>query len=491
MEKFNLVTNSTVELGDDIAAESNGKGRKFISKFIEPGVAAYEQFGDVLITKETLNKFINTMVGCPVIIKHKDITDENADKERVGVVSDVWFNENDGWFYCSGIIWDKQAIDLVKNQGWNVSCTYDFESDKQAKTHNGKKIDMEFTDGEFLHLALVDNPRYERANIVMNSKEGVNNGWITKYDENGEPYKIFIEGYHGQSSSDRERKAEILRNYKEGQDTKYDFEHTRSKLTDTQKQEIKNRVEEIYSNYIGKPLAQVEVRSIGGGTLGLCTSSNKASVLSLDSSLFSGKYTQEQWEASIKRGFHPKTDNKELITGVLTHELGHSISVNTNSKGFWIDIEKVRDDYLKNISKEDINNPDFISNYARTNKYEFVAEAFAQGYLSKKYGKYTKQVMEIMDKHLKKNNQLKLVASNESEKDDDVIIWEEYFGNGYPIDEEAYDKFKESQEQEANDKASKNKAQNAFEAGLNSILDDYKPVKEDLPILNGLKDILE
>ena len=170
MEKFNLITNSAIELGDNLETETNGKGRKFVSKFIEPGVARYEQFGDVLITKETLNKFIQTMVGCPVIIKHKDITDENADKERVGVVSDVWFNENDGWFYCSGIIWDKQAIDLVKNQGWNVSCTYDFESDKLEKTHNGKKIDMEFTDGNFLHLALVDNPRYERANIVMNSK---------------------------------------------------------------------------------------------------------------------------------------------------------------------------------------------------------------------------------------------------------------------------------------------------------------------------------
>lgn len=173
MEKYNLITNSAVELGDDLTTEGNGKGRKFVSKFIEPGVASYEQFGDVLITKETLNKFINTMVGCPVIIKHKDITDKNADKERVGVVSDVWFNETDGWFYCSGIIWDKQAIDLVKNQGWNVSCTYDFESDKESKTHNGKKIDMEFTDGNFLHLALVDNPRYERATIAINSADEI------------------------------------------------------------------------------------------------------------------------------------------------------------------------------------------------------------------------------------------------------------------------------------------------------------------------------
>ena len=169
--KTNLVTNSLLELGDDISDEAKGKGRKFVSRFIEAGVAHYRDFGDVLITKETLDKFINTMIGCPVIITHKDIDDNNADKERVGVVSEVWYNSADGWYYCSGIIWDKKAIDLVKNQGWSVSCTYNFESDSQAKTHNGKKIDREFTNGEFLHLALVDNPRYERANIVMNAKE--------------------------------------------------------------------------------------------------------------------------------------------------------------------------------------------------------------------------------------------------------------------------------------------------------------------------------
>lgn len=169
--KTNLVTNSLLELGDDISDEAKGKGRKFVSRFIEAGIAYYRDFGDVLITKETLDKFINTMVGCPVIITHKDIDDKNADKERVGVVSEVWYNQADGWYYCSGIIWDKKAIDLVKNQGWSVSCTYDFESDNQAKTHNGKKIDREFTNGEFLHLALVDNPRYERANIVMNAKD--------------------------------------------------------------------------------------------------------------------------------------------------------------------------------------------------------------------------------------------------------------------------------------------------------------------------------
>ena len=168
------VTNS-IQLHDEITDEKLGKGRKFVSRFIEPGMVYYKEFGDVLITKETLDKFIDTMVGCPVIINHKDITNDNVDDERVGVVSRVWYNPDDNFFYCEGIIWDKEAIDLIKKQGWNVSCSYDFQSDFESKTHNGKKIDCTFTDGNFLHLALVDNPRYERANIVVNSKDDENN----------------------------------------------------------------------------------------------------------------------------------------------------------------------------------------------------------------------------------------------------------------------------------------------------------------------------
>ena len=211
-EKQTLTVNNKMELGEDISVEAKGKGRKFVSRFIEPGVAHYEEFGDVLITKETLDGFINTMVGCPVIIQHKDIDDENVDKERVGVISNVWFNEFDGWYYCDGIIWDKQAIDLIKNQEWSVSCTYDFDSDKLEKTHNGKKIDMEFTGGEFLHLALVPNPRYERANIVMNAKEKDDDvEWITvhgnhipvkKGQSKDEAVKEFLEGKKETGSKD-------------------------------------------------------------------------------------------------------------------------------------------------------------------------------------------------------------------------------------------------------------------------------------------------
>lgn len=131
------------------------------------------------------------MVGVPVIINHKDITDQNANNERVGVVSNVWFDEKDGWYWCDGIIWDETAQNLITNKGWSVSCSYDVKlADDAGGTENNIPYDIEFLDGVFTHLAIVDNPRYERANIVFNSKTTIvdNDKWITIHP-NGEDSK--------------------------------------------------------------------------------------------------------------------------------------------------------------------------------------------------------------------------------------------------------------------------------------------------------------
>ena len=47
--------------------------------------------------------------------------------------------------------------------------------DTPRETENNIPYDIEFLDGVFTHLAIVDNPRYERANIVFNSKTVVKN----------------------------------------------------------------------------------------------------------------------------------------------------------------------------------------------------------------------------------------------------------------------------------------------------------------------------
>ena len=229
MDKTNLILNSTIELVD-VQEEGNGKGRPFVSRFIEPGIAHYKELGDILITKETLNKFINTMVGCPVIIEHEDVTDASADKLRVGVVSRVWFNEMDGYFYCEGILTDPEAIDLVKNQGYNVSCAYSFVSDNTKRTHNGKEIDMEFIDGEFLHLALVKDPRYEGANIVVNKNDDTN--FIAVGKDNNK-HIIPIE-----KIEDKKQREEIEKKSKDLKELKKDFDNVlKEKMPEEDKKE--------------------------------------------------------------------------------------------------------------------------------------------------------------------------------------------------------------------------------------------------------------
>lgn len=173
------VSNAIIQLGD---TDDSGKGKHFKSRFLQPGLAGYPgQYGNALIRKENLDRFVHTLRNKPVVINHKDnITDD----DKVGEVFNVWFNPEDGWYWCDGIITDETAQNLIQDKGWSVSCSYDFTKfDDQGGTENNIPYDIEFLDGEFTHLAIVNNPRYERANIVFNSKTVEN--FNPNHDEEG------------------------------------------------------------------------------------------------------------------------------------------------------------------------------------------------------------------------------------------------------------------------------------------------------------------
>ena len=165
-----------MQLTNDISftfdnAKVEGKGRHFVSRFIEPGAVSYGKAGVLKVTKEVLDKFIQSFVGCPIVIKHQNITNDNVDDKRVGVVNGVWYDAKDGWFYCDGIIWNSEAMKKVEN-GWTVSCTYDMtDSTGESGEWHNIHYDDELLNGVFLHLAIVPNPRYEDATIKFNSKD--------------------------------------------------------------------------------------------------------------------------------------------------------------------------------------------------------------------------------------------------------------------------------------------------------------------------------
>nr|DAD89867.1 MAG TPA: prohead serine protease [Myoviridae sp. ctsip2] len=150
-----------------ILGEGSEKGRPFKARFLQAGLVKYD-FGVCLLQKETIDKFIDTFKGCPVIINHKDNITE-ADK--VGVVQNIWFSDKDGWYWCDGVLTDDKAVKLVEN-GYNVSCQYaitDYSINNDSKLHNGNPYDKEILNGLFEHLAIVDNPRYEGAYIAVNA----------------------------------------------------------------------------------------------------------------------------------------------------------------------------------------------------------------------------------------------------------------------------------------------------------------------------------
>lgn len=149
------------------------EGRPFKSRFLQAGLVKYN-FGVCLLKKETIDKFVNTFVECPVIIDHKDNITEN---DVVGTIQKIWFSSDDGWFWCSGIITDDKAIKLIEN-GYNVSCQYriiDYADNDEGKLHNANPYDKEILNGVFEHLAIVENPRYEDAFIAVNAYIATNN----------------------------------------------------------------------------------------------------------------------------------------------------------------------------------------------------------------------------------------------------------------------------------------------------------------------------
>lgn len=714
-----IVTNAKIQFGD---TDVSGKGRHFKSRFIQPGVAGYPgQFGNVLITKENLDKFIDTMVGVPVRIKHGDNT---TNDDRVGVVNSVWFDDKDGWYWCDGIIWDETAINLIKDKGWNVSCAYKIkEADNAGGTENNISYDMEFLDGVFDHLAIVDNPRYERAQIVLNAKEliendntsffviyndseqdlsdtstdrwitihpngedakgrsvlipegktvsevmkekyakwaterkdqqklfdtkqyksgisdyklekktdeavkkygefadreqikehlkekhnykdylkkdtkeenptslkknetsedfkkrilatevtkykpttytidygnstrgqgkrvkgqvkgsmfdislrgkkeykrilgglpeyeeikdefgssldgermkvaylkareagfnkeqslcfaytldepenllykqlkqahnskdvedfkqafyealeevMVENGWITlkdKVDDEGNPLRVYIPDYIplGGAAIDFHHKMTNENN----SEVVYEFKQTRAEISEDQKKTLKNTINNILNQYkIEPPLKGVNVCTIGGGCLGVAVVSKGTRTLSIDSKCFKENGINA-FNKSVEAGWLARTD-KDVVTSVLTHELGHTITASVKNETFWNKIQEIKTEYVKNVKENDIKNKDFISTYARKSKDEFVAECFAQATLLKSPSKYAKMVLDEINSHFKNKgnktsnifNEIMEALNMKNEKAEDDILWIEGNGIGYCLTEEDY-----------------------------------------------------
>lgn len=175
--------------------------KRYRARFIEPGVISYEDIGMglVMVGRNALDRMRPSFVGMPVFnFVHKDVEApeafdfENATKENmaVGIISSVGTGE-DGWDWADMMIWDEETQVNIEKNGFTVSCAYDTIQSGPPGKHNGIEFDEEVLDGKYVHMAIVDNPRYEGSTVIRNSKGGQTvaekkKGWLfTK--KNAEP----------------------------------------------------------------------------------------------------------------------------------------------------------------------------------------------------------------------------------------------------------------------------------------------------------------
>lgn len=176
--------NPTPELRNSVSAWP----KKYKSNFIEPGLVSYEEqnAGICFVSKETLDKMADSFVGKPVVDKRNHIDGmqpKDLEKMMGGIITKAWWSPEDNWYWCEFIVWD-DLLNKDIEKGYSVSCAYvPTEVDHKGGVRNNLNYDQEILNGTYTHLAIVPNPRYNGARIILNSLQGGSNmfkAWLRR-----------------------------------------------------------------------------------------------------------------------------------------------------------------------------------------------------------------------------------------------------------------------------------------------------------------------
>lgn len=156
---------------------SNAKAwaKKFEARLLEPGIVSYEDSGcgKAFLTKQSIEASMQSFVGRPLVLtpklKHQRVTPEDLEKHARGYITDVYYNADDGWFWCKGICHDDDAKEAINRIGF-CSCAYEVKKVGTGGEYHAIPYDEEILEFSGEHLAIVDRPRYEGATIRLNSK---------------------------------------------------------------------------------------------------------------------------------------------------------------------------------------------------------------------------------------------------------------------------------------------------------------------------------
>jgi len=156
-------------------ADSHPYGLVLYGLHMTPGVAEYalpDGKFRLFISEDTIRNMGMTAAGRPMFVEHNE--DFPKDRESLKQLADGWitesfFNEADGKHWFKFVLVSDNGIRAYQ-QGYGLSNAYDFKSiDDRKGRVNGMDYDFEVLDGEYTHVALEKNPRYE--SIIFTPEE--------------------------------------------------------------------------------------------------------------------------------------------------------------------------------------------------------------------------------------------------------------------------------------------------------------------------------
>ncbi len=120
--------------------------------------------GKLFVSNEAIKKMAPSLKNKPVYVDHQDVKLETLKKDADGYITRSFYNELDGWLWAEMIIISDEAKQKIR-EGFGVSNAYIPIETKGKGTCNAVDFDEEIVSGEFTHMAIVPNPRYEEAII--------------------------------------------------------------------------------------------------------------------------------------------------------------------------------------------------------------------------------------------------------------------------------------------------------------------------------------
>lgn len=163
--------------------ENDAGGSIWYGLHIYPGLAQYNPSEQnpqrVYLNEDTLRKMDSTFAGKPVFLEHVDEVDSNLDqlrKEADGWVIESFYNAADGKHWTKFIVVTERAQRAIQN-GFRLSNAYIPQLNGKSGEWNAVPYQNEVVGGEYEHLAIVKNPRYEES-VIMSPDE------FKKHNEN-------------------------------------------------------------------------------------------------------------------------------------------------------------------------------------------------------------------------------------------------------------------------------------------------------------------